>query len=93
MATHVAEIFETMEYGPAPESAKPAQEWLDAHDRQFGMFIDGAWTELDESRLFESVNPATGKPFARVTQATSGANPATWSASWARNDCGMSRGK
>jgi aldehyde dehydrogenase (NAD+) len=71
MASRVAEIFETMEYGPAPESAKPAQEWLDAHERRFGMFIDGAWTEPEESRLFDSVNPANGKPFARVTQATS----------------------
>src|SRR5262245_13273979 len=67
---NVAEIFETMEYGPAPESAKPAQEWLDAHDRRFGMFIDGAWTEPEEGRLFASVNPANGKPFVRVTQAT-----------------------
>src|SRR5262245_57291968 len=71
MASHVAEIFETMEYGPAPESANLAQEWLDAHERRFGMFVDGVWTEPEESRLFDSVNPATGKPFARVTQATS----------------------
>jgi aldehyde dehydrogenase (NAD+) len=70
MASHVAELFETMAYGPAPESAKPAQEWLDAHDRRFGMFIDGAWTEPEESRLFDSVNPANGKAFARVSQAS-----------------------
>ena len=30
MAT-VAEIFETMEYGPAPESAKEALAWLAKH--------------------------------------------------------------
>src|SRR5262245_8817981 len=70
MASQVAEIFETMEYGPAPESAAPANAWLDAHDRRFGMFIDGAWTEPGEDRLFDSVNPANGKPIARVTQAT-----------------------
>ena len=28
----VMEIFQTMTYGPAPESATPAQAWLDAHD-------------------------------------------------------------
>ena len=26
----VAEIFETLEYGPAPESAEPALAWLKA---------------------------------------------------------------
>ena len=30
----IAEIFETMEYGPAPESADPAQAWLDARNRE-----------------------------------------------------------
>ena len=25
----VADIFETMAYGPAPEGAAPAQDWLD----------------------------------------------------------------
>ncbi len=67
----VAEIFETMEYGPAPESAKPAQEWLDAHQRRFGMYIDGAWTTPDDEQLFESVNPATAEPIAKITQASS----------------------
>src|SRR3954447_19932676 len=66
----VAELYETMAYGPAPESAGPSQAWLDRHDHRFGVFTGGRWSEIDESRLFESVNPATGKPLARVTQAT-----------------------
>src|SRR5262249_55815486 len=70
MASHITEILETMEYGPAPESAAPANAWLDAHERRFGMFIDGEWTAPEESRLFDSVNPANGKPFARITQAS-----------------------
>src|SRR5690606_18508735 len=65
-----AEILETMAYGPAPESAKPAQEWLDARGRAFGCFIDGAWTAVDEGRLFETINPANRQPLARVTQAS-----------------------
>ncbi len=32
-------------------------------------------------------------PPARVTTATSGANPSTCSASFSRNDCGMKSGK
>jgi aldehyde dehydrogenase (NAD+) len=66
----VAEILKTMEYGPAPESAAPASAWLDAHARRFGMFIDGEWTDASDDRLFDSVNPANGQPFAKLTQAT-----------------------
>ena len=65
----VAEIFQTMEYGPAPESDKEALGWLAKHERVFGHFIDGAWTEPGE--LFEVINPATNKPIARVTNGTS----------------------
>lgn len=68
--TTVAEIFHTMTYGPAPESAKPALAWLDEHGRTFGQFIAGRWTSPDPKRLFDTVNPATGQPLARVIQAT-----------------------
>ena len=66
----IADIFETMEYGPAPESASPANAWLDAHQRRFGMYIDGAWTEPADDRLFESTNPANRKRLGHITQAT-----------------------
>ena len=66
----VAEILKTMEYGPAPESAASTIAWLDAHARRFGMFIDGEWTAPSDDRLFDSVNPANGQPFAKLTQAT-----------------------
>src|SRR2546421_398141 len=39
--TTVSEIFETMAYGPAPESDKPALEWIARHDGAFGLFIGG----------------------------------------------------
>jgi aldehyde dehydrogenase (NAD+) len=55
-----------MEYGPAPESAKPAQEWLDEHDGRFGHFINGKWTK--PSATFEVMNPATGKRIADVSE-------------------------
>jgi len=65
MAT-VAEIFETMAWGPAPEAAEPAFAWLDQHQRQFGHFVDGAWRTSDQ--LFEVVNPANRQPLAQVAQ-------------------------
>jgi aldehyde dehydrogenase (NAD+) len=70
MTQSVADILTTMSYGPAPESAKPAQAWLDAHERRFGHFIDGAFTKPGKGRLFESINPANRQPLAQLTQAT-----------------------
>ncbi|HET9616403.1 MAG TPA: aldehyde dehydrogenase family protein [Pseudolabrys sp.] len=67
MAT-VAEIFKTMEYGPAPESDKEVLGWLAKHERVFGHFVDGAWT--DPGRTFDVINPATSKTIARVTDGT-----------------------
>ncbi len=65
----INEILNTMEYGPAPESQKEAQAWLDQRGRTFGLFIDNAWTDAGE--LFASTNPADGKQLAELTQATS----------------------
>jgi aldehyde dehydrogenase (NAD+) len=65
MAT-VAELFETMEYGPAPESDAPARAWLASHDATFGHFIGGAWTK--PGTLFDVIDPSTGKRLAKVTQ-------------------------
>ncbi|OEZ94715.1 putative aldehyde dehydrogenase AldA [Janthinobacterium sp. HH107] len=64
----INEILNTMDYGPAPESQKEAQAWLDGHQRKFGLFIDNAWSEPAE--LFASTNPADGTQLAELTQAT-----------------------
>src|SRR5262245_51870392 len=65
----VPEIFQTMDYGPAPEAAAPARAWLDQHDRRFGLFIGGSWT-AGEGETFETLNPATAQPLARLRQAS-----------------------
>ncbi len=57
-----------MDYGPAPESQKEAQAWLDGHQRTFGLFIDNVWSEPAE--LFASTNPADGSALAELTQAS-----------------------
>src|SRR5207302_1708987 len=64
----VAEIFKTMEYGPAPESDKEALAWLGKHGRVFGHYINGEWTE--PGKTFDVMNPATNKIIARVTDGT-----------------------
>jgi aldehyde dehydrogenase (NAD+) len=65
----VAAIFESMEYGPAPESDEQAGAWLEEHDRAFGLFIGGDWVEAASGESFETANPATGEALARIAQA------------------------
>ncbi|WP_298900128.1 aldehyde dehydrogenase family protein, partial [uncultured Devosia sp.] len=64
----IAEIFTSLDYGPAPESADVALAWLAAHDNKFGHFINGAWTK--PGKTFASENPANGKKLADVTDGT-----------------------
>ncbi|HTD76061.1 MAG TPA: aldehyde dehydrogenase family protein, partial [Chloroflexota bacterium] len=64
----VAEIFETMAWGPAPEAAEPALAWLDQHRREFGHFIDGAWR--GGTQTFGVFNPANRGRLASVAQGT-----------------------
>ncbi|HYN20574.1 MAG TPA: aldehyde dehydrogenase family protein [Thermoanaerobaculia bacterium] len=64
----VAEIFETLEYGPAPESAEPALAWLKARGGEILPFIDGDFRRPAAEEWFDALNPATAKPLARVAQ-------------------------
>src|SRR5688500_6781263 len=66
--TTVQEIFETMEYGPAPESDAEARQWLASHGGLFGHFLDGAWTS--PGKTFEVIDPSTAAVLARVSQGT-----------------------
>lgn len=62
----VTEILDTMEYGTAPESNAHAAEWLKAHAKGFGHFINGAFTKA--GKTFDVANPANGQTLARVSQ-------------------------
>jgi aldehyde dehydrogenase (NAD+) len=64
----IAQIFETLDYGPAPESPDPALAWLVSHGKKFGHFIDGKWTR--PGTTFSSDNPATDESLAQVTNGT-----------------------
>jgi len=66
----VSEIMETLPYGPAPEAAKPAQEWLDAHNGKFQLFIANKWRDPSSKEWFASINPANTKKLADIAQAS-----------------------
>jgi aldehyde dehydrogenase (NAD+) len=62
----VAEVFESMAWGPAPEAPEPALAWLDRHDHTFGLFIDGEFRP--GGATFDVFNPATRQVLGRVAQ-------------------------
>ncbi len=86
---NVKEAFLSMDYGPAPESAKETKDWLGSHDARFGHFINGKFTAA--SQTFATRNPANGETLADVSQASAADIDAAVSAArkaqakWAKN--------
>jgi len=64
----IKDIFETMDYGPAPESASEALQWLADRGGIAGHYINGKWGPLRDD--FASHNPATGDRLAGITKGT-----------------------
>jgi aldehyde dehydrogenase (NAD+) len=64
----VREIFETMEYGPAPETPDLAQDWLRKHQNSFSPFINGRFQPTPNASTFASIDPRNGQPIAKLTQ-------------------------
>ncbi|KXJ06145.1 aldehyde dehydrogenase family 16 member A1 [Exaiptasia diaphana] len=64
----ISEIFQSLEYGPAPEAPSGVNAWLDKHGRSFGHFINGKWVKPKGRKTYESKNPATGEVLASTTQ-------------------------
>jgi aldehyde dehydrogenase (NAD+) len=62
----VKTIFETMEYGPAPESTSAAKEWLKQHKHKFNLFIGGKWQPPVSKKYFDSTNPCTKEFLAKI---------------------------
>ena len=62
----VKAIFESMEYGPAPESPDQAQQWLQDRENTLLHFISGKWMEPASGEFFDTVNPASGERLAKV---------------------------
>ncbi|MDP1577619.1 MAG: aldehyde dehydrogenase family protein, partial [Cypionkella sp.] len=65
---NIAKYFDDMSYGLSPESDTEARAWLARHDHSFGHFIAGNFTAPEHS--FETFEPATGKPLAKLARGT-----------------------
>ena len=64
----VARYFDTMDYGPAPESDTDARQWLARHAEGFGHFIGGRFTAASAGAQFDTAEPATGQRLAGIAQ-------------------------
>ncbi|MEO0989841.1 MAG: aldehyde dehydrogenase family protein [Pseudomonadota bacterium] len=64
----ILDLMNTMDYGPAPESAGIAHDWLARHEAGFGLFINGAFTAVG-GKTRDIRNPANGETLARTTDA------------------------
>ncbi len=62
----VAEIFDTMNYGPAPEDASYVRDWLKEHKSGFSHYIGGEWVKPSPTAYFDDTNPADGKLLAKI---------------------------
>ena len=76
----------TWQYAPAPESTDHTRI-----DPQYGLFIDGEFVAARKRKTFETINPATAKPLARVAQADASdvdravaAARRAWQRSWSK---------
>src|SRR3712207_3045092 len=66
--TTVSQIFQSMDWGPAPESDKSALAWLAKYNHAFGHYVGGRFTEPIEDALFDVINPSNRQRLARVSQ-------------------------
>ncbi len=62
----IASIFETMEYGPAPESKEMAEQWLNERKPNLKQFINGKWVAPKSKKYMVSHNPSNMKKLASI---------------------------
>ena len=65
----IAEILDTMDYGPAPESDTDARAWIKRHADGAGLFINGGWRKPASGQWFDTSDPSTGAVIMPVAQA------------------------
>ena len=64
----IAELFETMEYGPAPEAADEARAWIAARGPRFGHYIGGVWREPADGEFFATLDPSNEEQLGEIAR-------------------------
>ncbi len=65
----IKEIYDKMTYGPAPENADEAIQFLNDHKKKFNLFINGKWEAPNSKKYFDSVNPSTKEILSKISEA------------------------
>jgi aldehyde dehydrogenase (NAD+) len=68
--TEIQRIYDTMEYGPAPESREAVDQWLATHAHKMKLFINGQWQDPSDGQYFDVNNPASGEKLTSVAEAS-----------------------
>ena len=66
----VAEIFEKMDYGPAPESGDNVKAWVDSHGGSIGLFINNKFEKPEGRKSVQAKDPSTGKVIGSTVDGT-----------------------
>tara|TARA_R110002126_G_scaffold291709_1_gene455626 strand:+ start:9525 stop:11909 length:2385 start_codon:yes stop_codon:yes gene_type:complete len=66
----VANFFDSLDYGPAPESDSNVRAWLAGHDGTFGHFINGRFVAAKQAGTLVTIEPATGDKLADTALGT-----------------------
>ena len=67
----IKEIFNTMDYGTAPENSSVAKTWLQNKNNSFDHYINGQWQSPCDNKYFPSKNPANNETLAQVADGNS----------------------
>ena len=62
----IADLMQTLDYGPSPESDTDVRAWLAGHGHGFGHFINARFTRPAD--LFDVIDPSRGEKIAAVSQ-------------------------
>jgi len=62
----IKEIFNTMDYGTAPENSSVAKAWLQDKNNSFEHYINGQWQSPSDNKYFASKNPVNNETLAQV---------------------------
>ena len=62
----VADYFDTLDYGPAPEADDNVRNWLKDHGSGFGHFIGGGFCPSKSGKTLVTHEPATGEKLAKI---------------------------
>jgi aldehyde dehydrogenase (NAD+) len=66
---NILERYNAMDYGPAPEARNEADAWLARRDFGKALYIAGEWRAAEGGKTFDVLEPSTGKPIAKVSEA------------------------